>query len=401
MKLKCLLFVTVITALSTTLWARPEYALKQKMECNLCHTTPWGGGPRTVFGKIYGSRNQGMAFTSKSDLYYGDLRALYFLPTKSPSNSANGLILMQASASANVPIIKKNEQNKWGVRGLFTQDFGTLSPGPREMVAIFETPSTGGLWPTHLTFGRFYAPFGLLTDEHRTYTRMQTLTTLRDFEIGATVSGNPTSSIHYDLSLTNGFQSGGAFTVNDLTYATIANLRWNPTSLPFFLGSSFSYHATNKNGANPYAVSGYSGLNFYQLTDNLIKASLLGEVVLARHWNQTSLNHWVNSFFVPPSQPGYAAAVADSPSLGVYSEFKYDLFENFTLSYKFDSLAFNTDFLSDSFLKHSYGVRYQPLSNVILLARHEIGVPLRPGFEAESSSRASQNIVWMMLRLWL
>ena len=37
-------------------WARPEYAVQQKKNCNQCHVNVWGGGPRMVYGKVFGWR---------------------------------------------------------------------------------------------------------------------------------------------------------------------------------------------------------------------------------------------------------------------------------------------------------------------------------------------------------
>ena len=48
------LTLSIFTAHSV--WARPQFATTQKMNCTGCHFLPQGGGPRKVFGKIFGSK---------------------------------------------------------------------------------------------------------------------------------------------------------------------------------------------------------------------------------------------------------------------------------------------------------------------------------------------------------
>jgi len=86
--------------------ARPEYAVGQKLNCTACHTTAWGGGPRILLGKVFGSHGHPPVKTSTSDLYYGDLRLPAFYPTKNLTQRSKVLVLMQAAASVNIPLIQ-------------------------------------------------------------------------------------------------------------------------------------------------------------------------------------------------------------------------------------------------------------------------------------------------------
>lgn len=66
--------VHLFVSCSQEVFARPEYSAREKLNCVSCHAYPWGGGPRNVFGKTYGSHGHMPSKLSASDLYYGDLR---------------------------------------------------------------------------------------------------------------------------------------------------------------------------------------------------------------------------------------------------------------------------------------------------------------------------------------
>src|SRR5690348_3243641 len=107
MKAKGLIHWSVLIALFFPLSAiaRPEYATRLKMECVSCHAAPWGGGPRTIYGKAYGSRDYTPAKTSSSDLFYADIRTIAFY-SKYPTRRMGGFGIMEAAPSANVPVIQ-------------------------------------------------------------------------------------------------------------------------------------------------------------------------------------------------------------------------------------------------------------------------------------------------------
>lgn len=162
--------------------ARPEYAVKQNSSCTACHVSPWGGGPKTVYGKFYGSRDYPMAKTSSSDLYSVSVREIAYYPN-SPSTTANGLALMEASASGNVPVIQNEDGTEFRLVG--TYNASPVGSGAREVYFRWKPTSDENAPLAYLTVGRFNAPFGLLTDEHRTYVRIQTNMSLNSFENGA------------------------------------------------------------------------------------------------------------------------------------------------------------------------------------------------------------------------
>ena len=247
------LFLVLILVLNATpAFARPEYALKTKQNCTACHVNPWGGGPKTVYGKFYGSKDYKPLETSTTDLFSADMRAIAYYPS-GPSKTTNGIALMEVAPSANVPLTKSDADSDF--RAVATYNFSPLQSGAREAYIRWQPNSQDDhALMSHVMFGRFNSPFGLLTDEHRTYTRLQTNMTLNNYEMGVAFSGNILDSLHYDLAFCNDFQNGGgAFTNGDISYGEVLNLRWNPSSLPFFLGASQNYQHSLI-FAQPYAL---------------------------------------------------------------------------------------------------------------------------------------------------
>ena len=379
--------------------ARPEYAVKNNSSCVTCHTTPWGGGPRNVFGKVFGSHGYALGKHSATDLYYGDIRALAFFPEK-PTNPGtkkrSGLALMKASAAANVPIT--GEPGKAELRAVLSYSFGVLASGLNEAYVRWQITRNESA-PIHILVGRFYSPFGLLTDEHRTFTKSQVPTSLNDYEMGGAISLDfLQSQFHWDFAITNGFQSGGSLTNQDLTYGLIGNLRWQPPYLPFFLGASGKRDRTLTNKPSPYAVALYGALSLDRLTDSFIPGSIQVETVLARHWNDPDRNSDISCDFSETAN--FIDGVVLAQSIGWYAMLNIDLSTKLILRYKFESLALNRQFPSDSFLRHGVGLKYFLSSNTNILVRVEKAQARRPGIEDEEKL-GSQDSMYGVLRIWL
>ena len=403
-----LVILLIVFGAAPSAWARPEYAVKENMKCAACHVNPWGGGPRTVFGKVYGSRNLGLAKTSSSDLFYGDMRTIAFFPTvQNPVKGGAGVALMEAAASVNVPILQNSESGS-ELRGVATYNFAPLmvpgEPGVREAYLRYRPFSNDNQLLSYVMVGRFNAPFGLLTDEHRTYTRLETNMTLNDFEEGVAFSGDPLSSFHYDLALVNDFQQGGGgFDITNAQvqaiYGEILNLRWSPSSLPFFLGASENFERTIAI-PSPSAFSLYGALSFDRLTNHVVHLSLLAETVFANNWNNMNANPQIGPFFIPGSDTGYQTALATAHSNGYYIWLRYTLFPSLDLIYKFDDLIPNGDAGGDYFVRHGLGFEYWINSNLILDCRAEKAFVGRPEIQ-NTNVFAAEDDVLAMLRLWL
>ncbi len=379
--------------------ARPEYAVKYGIvNCTACHTSPFGGGVRNVYGKQYDEHNLGNGYTSYQDIASLDMRAIALYPAKA-EQTQNGLALMEVAPTGNIPITKTGD--KVDSRVVISYGLGGLAPGLREAYALFYTADEKeNAWLNSLTVGKFVAPFGLLTEEHRTYTKMMTQTTENNFEMGGAISGDPHERVHYDFALTNGFQSGGAFTNNDLSYALIGNVRWNPPSMPFFVGASGALHRTlTTKSYNPYADVLYAALSLDRLTRNRLNGSIQTEVVWARGWNANPPNSNI-TYFIPSTQTSFMNAILDTQSFGWYLLFNYDLTSRLALVYKLDEYMPNSRYASDAFIRYGYGFKYFISSNIDILTRYEQSIAGRPGVYY-TDSQAARNDFYIMMHLWL
>jgi hypothetical protein len=333
---------------------------------------------------------------SGQDMASASLREIAYYPN-TPSQTINGVALMEASGSANVPVIEASDTSN-EIRLVATYNMSPLSSGAREAYGRYTANQGQDNPPIYVIVGRFNVPFGLLTDEHRTYTRLQTNSTLNDFDDGVAVSGLLFQTLSYDLAITNDLQAGGSFTSNDVHYGVVGNLRWMPSGQPFFLGASQNYEYSQV-VPEPYATSLYGALSVERLF-NPIKATLLFEGVTARNWNTATVNPEFPSFFIPTTDSTYQTAVANSQSLGFYGMIKYEIGPHWSVFYKFDSLEINADFPGDVYNRHGLGFETFISSNLILNARVEKALVTRTEIQT-SGVLAAQDDFLAMLRLWL
>ena len=392
------LLILSALAIPTAAYARPEYAVKQVMSCVACHYAPWGGGPKTVYGKIFGSRGMGMGKFTTNDTFAGSIRTIGYYPTNSTTQKSNGFALMEASLSFTGAVLENKDANT-ELRAIVTYNMAPLGTGLREAYGRYQTGSES-IFPSYFSVGQIYVPFGLLSDEHRTYTMLQTNMTLNNYDVGAVASGNFAPTVTYDLALVNNFYSAGAFSQGDLTYGEVYNMRWIPASLPVLLGASQNFERT-MNFPQPYAFSGYMALSLDRLTNSTLHGSFLYESVFAKNWGNATLNPSIPQFFIPASDAAYQASVATTRSWGQYAQFKYDLSNQWVLVYKFDYLNLATSYPSDAFFRNGLGFEYFAGPNVIIDARGEIGKALRSEITPATTSLAAQDDVLLMLRLWM
>lgn len=392
---RMLILVALILIPIGSIHARPEYAVKVKASCTACHVAPWGGGPRSVYGKIYGSHNLGMAKTSSSDLFYGDLRTIAFYPIN-PAQRTNGIATMEIAPSANVPIIESPEGSEF--RAVATYNFAPIAPGPREAYMRWRPFAEDSGILGYVTFGRINVPFGLFTDEHRSYTKLQTNTSLNAFNQGLAISGSLYQGLQYDWALLSDMQSA-SFSNGGLTWATVLNLRYSPPELPFSIGIS-AQHQSMTTLPNPRAATVYGVFSVDSLTGGDIPLSLLGEVSVAQNWNQSKINPGLGAFFIPAAAAPFQSATQLSTSRGYQSMAKVTLSDRWTVLYKFDYLALDANFTADAFARHGLGINYFFNSNLMIDTRVEKSLVGRPEIKG-SSVFGAEDCFLAMLRLWI
>jgi len=396
----------LITALQWRVaYARPEYAAQEKLNCTSCHVAAWGGGPRTVFGKSFGSHGHSPLPTSFTDLYYADARVIAYYPTETLREPRRGLALMQASATANVPLkIVKEESGD-------TRVVATLNSAPlsgtqiREAYIRHSMRSGSEDKRVYFTVGRFYVPFGALTDEHRTYTRIQTNMTLNNYNVGGAVSADFSHDMHGDLALVNDFQTDGQFSTRDLSGGSVLSLRWNPRTLPFLLGVSANYQYLSRS-LDPFATSAYAVVSLDQISKNVLKGSVTFERVDAKNWNSSQvntggINPQLQDFFLSAtSDAAYRQSIQTSWSEGYYVWVRYRWSPYWNTFYKFDYLDLEARRSGGRFTRHGVGVEFYPWSNLIVNARFEKATIGRTESEL-SQTLSSQDNINVMVRLWL
>src|SRR5665213_382958 len=134
--LKTGLGMAFMLVLPGLLFSRPQYAVRQKVSCSLCHVSPLGGGPRTIFGKVFGGRSILFPKTSQTDLYYGDVYVMGNYPTSNTTSKSSGAAsLMSADAAINIPVIE-NESGS-SLRAIAGYDISPNINGPRDIYALY------------------------------------------------------------------------------------------------------------------------------------------------------------------------------------------------------------------------------------------------------------------------
>jgi hypothetical protein len=311
---------------------------------------------------------------------------------------------MEAAVTGNVPITQGEQGTE--MRGVLTLNLPTLgATGPRDAYLRWQLGADAGHMPTHVTIGRFYVPFGLLTDEHRAYTRIQTNMTLNSYVMGAALSSNLTESVHFDVALANDFQTGGAFNTGDIPWGVVANARWNPEGFPMLFGISGNYERTFR-APDPFAGSLYTVLSVDRLTDNKVSGSLSFEGVVADNWNNPTLNTGLSNpglsqFFIPQESAAYFATTLESTSLGFLGQAKYNLSNVWTLLYRFDYLALDAQSLGTHFTRHALGFEAYLNSNLIWQTRYERASTPSAILPQDNAPLGAQDAIFTMLRVWI
>lgn len=303
---------------------------------------------------------------------------------------------MAGNISANLPV-HVDEESKTKLRAVLSHNLGGFPAGagsPREVFLRWELKedSEGGVLPQYALLGRFVSPFGILTDEHRTYTKLQTKSTWNDLDMGAMFSGDPASFLHYDLALLNGQKTAGAGVAagNAATWGGVLNLRFLSTSFPLGFGLSGLHYEKVKDQDSPSAGAAYLMLSLDKVTGNTIKGSLLAEYVIAQGWNST-----LNNFF---TDSAYQTSVASSESEGWYAFLNWDLTEKLSFVYKYDQFTPDRKFAADSYTRHGAGFKYYFGPNLFTQIRVEKAEATHPT-EDKGTETGALDATWAYLQL--
>jgi hypothetical protein len=363
------------------------------LSCTACHVSPTGGGIQNVDGKIFGLHEYPFTGVALQDLYQFDFRSVFYTP-ENLRTDRGGFGLMELLAAVNFPVEGKNSRTHF----VAAYNFGIFMAGLRETFLLWKIREDRRR-PGHILVGRFSAPFGILTDEHRTFVRVQTRTTHNDFQMGVLAADEISPTLHYDVALVNGFQSSdsegsGRFSMG-LTAGGFLNLRWMPSYKPWFLGISGSYFSRHSGAPNPYGVSTYGVVSLDRFTKHRLPFILQTEAVASRHWNDFEINPELRRLFFPGEATATTDVLEDQTAIGVYGEVDALLDRHWTLIYKLDRLDFSTRNANDTFTRHGFGARYFASAGATVQVRYELAITSIP--DELRDSLAAQDAGWLLL----
>jgi hypothetical protein len=374
--------------------ARPEYSLEQKSHCSACHITPYGGGQRNQFGKTFGMRGYSVTDEKLDRDLSIDARFAGYYATQETSKRS-GFAVMSTVVSG----VKSLEESDVPLSFVAAYDLGSLNSGLREAYAIW--PLKQHQDSVSVMVGKFQAPFGLLTDEHRTYTRMLTMTSNQEFETGINLSAIAMRVFQLDLAAVNGFQSGGKYTEGDVTQGLIGNLRYNSTVLPIMLGTSYAFHQRREVEPKVLrAYSGYLGVTFKNITNGYLPLTITGEKVLASQFTDPTFNRYINRYFIPiEGFDGYMADIADKQSTAEFLQARLTISPKLALLYKYDRLLLDKEFPGDAYQRHGYGIDHRINKAINFQLRHEKAIVGREGINTANSVAARDAFI-AVVHVW-
>lgn len=394
------LLLVFLSLLPPVAQGRIEYALKAgNNRCTACHYSPAGGGSRNINGKYFGAFGHPPLkknWLQNQDNVGLEAKFLYYRP-ETPSQVRGGMGVMFGTVWGSIEIQELSQESS-ELRLVAEQNLGGFSAGPRQWYArwkLHEDTATSWL-PQYVLLGRIIPAFGVLTDEHRTYVRIQSGTAWQTgYDTGLMLSANPFESLHYDVAVVNGKKNAGTALANEMAdvWGVIGNIRWAPISMPLFVGYSQSYYPSTSTEREANANSVYGSFSFYRLTKSKMPLSLTAEFVTAKNWNSSFTSTFV-------SDSTYATQVAQAYSYGLLALAQWDFSPKFAIQYKYDQLELNHDFPSDRYTRHGVGVKAYLANNVFGLLRIETAKAGHPA-EAQGVKTGAQDAVWGLLNISL
>lgn len=383
--------------------ARPEYALLNNyVSCNVCHVSPVGGGIRNLQGKLFGGHSKKTSkITQKVDWLQVDFRTEAFQAKNSATRK--GLLVMTTTPSVNVPVNFDDESGTPPMSFVLSYGLGRLDVGLSESYLLTKLNAESDYsWFDNLLVGRFLPPFGLATDEHRTFTRMATLSTNRDFETGFMLSGTPNYYFHYDFALTNGLQ-GDSPVADDAPWGAFFAARSIPKLGPVMLGTSYSRHGTQKVRVQPEALDLYA-LWSLEKSYGKLPLTLIGEVTWAYGWNNSLINTGgtggINNF-IPTTETAWQAGVNESKSQASLLSAQWTMNPSWVWIYRMEQFTPDVNFTADSFYRYGYGAKWFVNGQMNLQARYETAFSTRPGITEAGVVRAVGEAYYLLLHFWL
>jgi hypothetical protein len=412
-KMKTKILALMIICGSVVAQARPEYAAEMNIvNCSACHVSPTGAGARTVNGKLFGSRDYEAGWWSKQEIGSLDVRGQDYYyqgapvsPVVTPTQS-KGLMIMNVIPTFNLPLAPTLDTPAED-HLVLSYNFAPVGQSMREAFWIHRfVPVEEKSWATSILLGDFMAPFGLMTDEHRTYTKQMVAMTNREFESGVLLSGDPSYKVHYDLATTSGFANGGMGTdTHPDSWAVFANLRHQISTLPLQVGLSYAVEGTSASANNLTATSVYGVFSWSRYFSGF-HGNIQTEVVTASGWDNSTYTTTVGDgigYFIPTTATGWQSNLNNANSIGTTTLVNWDLTRHWTLQYKYEQFSPDQGYQGDAFYRSGAGFKYYFKSNMNLITRYDHGYVNRPGLTNTDLSgiKAIGDTYFALLHIWL
>lgn len=380
------LFITLIFILCKS-EARPEYALVyNNNRCTSCHYNPSGGGPRNMNGKLFQNRWFSANSFLNQDYVSTDIRSIFYRPEKS-TTSRGGQAIMSGSVALHAALDQEESVHlvlEHNVAGFNTASF-------RDTYVLFNLAAPkDNSWFESLLVGRFRLPFGITTDEHRTYTRLASDSQWFSMQSGFMLSGTPSPTLHYDLGATNGLNNAGQTFAKGQSdsFGGFVNIRYMPSF--FATGASARYHKAT-NAPNAQATSLYAMLSAERLLQKNIP------VIFNIEWTQAlGFNYLLNNGYV--SDPNYASSLVASRSQGWLFRTEYWVHPKVTLIYQYDRLQPDRHFSDDVYVRNGIGLRWAIAAFTQFQIRSEWAKATHPS-ESSKQGLLSQNAQFAILEV--
>jgi len=401
---KQLLLMLFSIFLTYELHARPEYALKTKVDCSSCHVQSFGGGQRNKdFGKSFALRTWGPGFLPLLPISM-DARILMNGRVKNGEPQIDldkGLRkgVLMSSVISGYANIYSSDTHKVTIAGAY--DVGMFIPGARDLYLSYSPVSMSeGIT---LMAGQFRVPFGLMTDEHRTFSRQLTKTTNRDFTTGLALKTSISDEVFMSGALISTIP-GYKYTVREpLEYGIVLDFKWQSLSHPLMLGSSIlTYKLKDPLLSNAQASSVYLGLDLGPVTKNFIDGSVLIEAFQAKGFNDSDVNEFITRNFIPSGLTTELRNIRNSASSGVMGQLKIQVHPKLNLVAKYDLASISE--LSTDYSRIGIGADLA-IYHINILFRYDKGLSKGPEFSSNStnigSTVATEDMFYIVTHFWL
>lgn len=347
--------------------------------CTSCHYSPAGGGPRTIDGKLFGTHGYRPNSFAVQEFVSADFRLLYYR-AKEAVRTKGGMGVMAGAVAGHVYLDAGRR-----LLLLLDHNFAGFAAAPYREAYLQWRPRVGR-WIDTVTAGRFRAPFGIVTDEHRTYARIQTGSEFFNYDTGALVSGNPIQWLHYDWAVVSGVHSTGSTLGTDQSsqWGTLVNARW--LRRPWMFGASAAYYDPAAGQLERRAWTLYAGAVWNRW------------LVMAERAEARGFNSGLARGFVASN--AFADAVSGAESTGWLGWLEYSVSDRLALIYKYDLLTPDRSFPADLYERHGLGARWALGPNVLLQVRAERARATPPS-EATGVSLGNQHAFFSVLQVAL